>query len=173
MLNFVKGILATLAVLFALVAVLLGLASVGADVKPSSVERWVATAELNTAVARHAKGLQNPISLTDDNLLVGMRLYHQHCASCHGISDGQPAGFAQGFYIKAPQFATNGVENDPENVIFWEAAHGIRFTAMPAFKNTMPDEDLWKITMFLKRMDKLPSAVDAAWKKLPSATPAI
>ena len=171
--NFVKGILATLAVLFALVAVLLGLTSVGADVKPSSVERWVAATELNTAVARHAKGLQNPVSLTDENLLVGMRLYDQHCASCHGTSDGQPAGFAQGFYIKAPQFATNGVENDPENAIFWEAAHGIRFTAMPAFKNTMPDEDLWKITMFLKRMDKLPSAVDAAWKKLPSATPAI
>lgn len=173
--NFAKGVLATVVAVFAVasVAILLGIIPVGADARPSALEQWATNAALNTAVTRRAKGLQNPAPVTDDNLLVGLRLYHEHCASCHGTSDGQPSSFAQGFYIKSPQFATHGVENDPENVIYWKAEHGIRFTPMPAFKNTMPAEDLWKITMFLKRMDKLPSAVDAEWKTLPSAAPAI
>jgi hypothetical protein len=46
--------------------------------------------------------------------------------------------------------------------------HGIRFTAMPSFAPTLQDEQIWKIAMFLKRMDKLPPPVDAEWKKVPS-----
>jgi hypothetical protein len=34
---------------------------------------------------------------------------------------------------------------------------------------TLKDEDIWKIAMFLKQMDKLPPAVDAQWKEVPSA----
>ena len=48
-----------------------------------------------------------------------------------------------------------------------------RDTAMPSFAPTLQDEQIWKIAMFLKQMDKLPPAVDAEWKKIPSvaATP--
>jgi thiosulfate dehydrogenase len=44
---------------------------------------------------------------------------------------------------------------------------------MPSFSATLKDEDIWKIAMFLKQMDKLPPAVDAQWKEVPSgaATP--
>jgi mono/diheme cytochrome c family protein len=155
------------------IGISLGILPAGADVTPSALEQWAAYRGLNAAGARQAKALRNPLSATEDNLLVGGRLYDLHCAVCHGTSDGQPSRFEQGFYIKAPQFATHGVEKDPENITYWKAEHGIRFTAMPAFKNTMPSDDLWKITMFLKRMDRLPPAVDALWKKLPSVSPAI
>ena len=43
-----------------------------------------------------------------------------------------------------------------------------RDTAMPSFAPTLQDEQIWKIAMFLKQMDKLPPAVDAEWKKIPS-----
>ena len=33
---------------------------------------------------------------------------------------------------------------------------------------TLQDEQIWKIAMFLKRMDMLPPTVDAEWKKVPS-----
>jgi hypothetical protein len=39
---------------------------------------------------------------------------------------------------------------------------------MPSFTLTLKDEEIWKIAMFLKQMDKLPAAVDAEWKKVPS-----
>jgi thiosulfate dehydrogenase len=91
----------------------------------------------------------------------------------HGASDAKPSNPAQGFYIEAPQFAKDGVEEDPEAASFWKVKHGIRFTAMPSFTTTLQDEEIWKIAMFLKQMDKLPPTVDAEWQKVPSvaATP--
>ena len=102
-----------------------------------------------------------------------MHLYAANCAICHGASDAKPSNLAQGFYIEAPQLAKDGVEDDPEGVSFWKVTHGIRFTAMPSFAATLRDEEIWKIAMFLKQMDKLPPTVDAEWKKVPSvaATP--
>jgi hypothetical protein len=90
-----------------------------------------------------------------------------------GASDAKPSKLAQGFYIEAPLLAKDGVEDDPESASFWTVKHGIRFTAMPSFTTTLKEEDIWKIAMFLKRMDKLPPAVDDEWKKVPSvaATP--
>jgi hypothetical protein len=36
---------------------------------------------------------------------------------------------------------------------------------MPSFAATLQDEQIWKIAMFLKRMDMLPPTVDAERKK--------
>ncbi len=168
--GFVNGIVFTVALLAAagLVAIFEGVLPAGADNKPSKIEAWVARTSLHAAVTRDTKNLTNPLQPTDDNLASGLKLYGQNCAVCHGASDGKPSDIAQGLNIKAPQLATDGVEDDPEAVIFWKLVHGIRFSAMPSFKKTLADDDLWRITMFLKRMDKLPSAVDAQWKKLPS-----
>jgi len=80
----------------------------------------------------------------------------------------RPSKPAQGFYIEAPQFAKDGVEDDPEAASFWIVKHGVRFTAMPSFTLALKDEEIWKIAVFLKQMDKLPAAVDAEWKKVPS-----
>ena len=104
--------------------------------------------------------------------ITGVRLYAENCAICHGASDAKPSNPAQGFYIEAPQLAKDGVEDDPEAVSFWKVKHGIRFTAMPSFAATLHDEDIWKIAMFLRQMDNLPPAVDAEWKKVPSAATA-
>lgn len=152
-----------------LAGIYFGLMPTGADTNPSAAERWAANLGLTNAIARQSKGLENPLPETSDDVLVGMRLYARHCAVCHGTADGQPSRFAQGLYIKSPQFATAGVETDSEGAIYWIVEHGVRFTAMPGFKNTMPTQDVWKITMFLKRMDQLPPTVSAAWKHLPSA----
>jgi hypothetical protein len=35
---------------------------------------------------------------------------------------------------------------------------------MPAWDKTLTNDDMWKITMFLSHMDKLPPAVQEYWK---------
>jgi len=102
-----------------------------------------------------------------------VHLYADNCAICHGASDAKPSKLAQGFYIEAPQLAKDGVEDDPESTSFWTVKHGIRFTAMPSFSATLKDEEFGRSRLFLKQMDKLPPAVDAQWKEVPSgaATP--
>ncbi|HEY1478370.1 MAG TPA: cytochrome c [Chthoniobacterales bacterium] len=172
---FLGGIIFTLIVLAGVgyFAVIAGMVPANADSKPSALETWAAHTALRAAIERDTKGLSNPIQPSDENLITGVRLYAANCAICHGASDAKPSNLAQGFYIEAPQLAKDGVEDDPEAVSFWKLKHGIRFTAMPSFTTTLQDEEMWKIAMFLRQMDKLPPAVDAEWKRVPSvaATP--
>jgi mono/diheme cytochrome c family protein len=156
--GFLGGILFALVVLLLVgyFAVQAGLVPANADSKPSALERRVAKTALGAALERDTKGLTNPIQPSDENLITGVHLYAENCAICHGASDGKPSNLAQGFYIDAPQLAKDGVEDDPEAHSFWKVKHGIRFTAMPSFAATVQDEEIWKIAMFLKRMDKLP-----------------
>jgi thiosulfate dehydrogenase len=172
--SFIMGIVLTVAVLAGagFVAVNNGLLPANADGEPSPLEKWASQTALQAAIERDTKGLTNPLQPTDDNLISGVHLYAANCAICHGASDAKPSKPAQGFYIEAPQLAKEGMEEDPEPTSFWVVKHGIRFTAMPSFSTTLQNEDIWKIAMFLKRMDKLPPAVDAEWKKVPSVAAA-
>ena len=168
--SFLGGIVFTLVVLAGVgyFAVKAGIVPANADSKPAALESWVAKTALNAALERDIKGLTNPIQPSDENLITGVHLYVENCAVCHGATDARPSNPAQGFYIEAPQLAKDGVEEDPEAASLWVVKHGIRFTAMPSFATTLQDEEIWKIAMFLKQMDKLPPTVDAEWKKVPS-----
>ena len=70
---------------------------------------------------------------------------------------------AKGLSPAPPQLARDGVEDDPEGVIYWKIAHGIRFTGMPAFGKSLAQPDIWKVTLFLKQMNALPPAPRQAW----------
>lgn len=167
---FFNGLVFTVALLIggAVAAVFGGVLPAGADNAPPPPEEWAAKTSLHATIARETQGLVNPVAIGDDALLAGVKSYGANCAVCHGAADGKASTLAKGFYIKSPQLATDGVEDDSEATTFWKLKHGIRFTAMPAFGANLSDDELWKIALFLKHMDKLPPAVDTAWKALPS-----
>lgn len=168
---FLNGIVFTVVLLIAagIAGVVLGVMPAGADNKPGFMEKMAANTSLHAAISRDTASLKNPLQPSDAGLLAAVKLYGANCAFCHGTSDAKASIPSQGLYIEAPQLAKDGVEDDPETVTYWKLKHGIRFTAMPAFGATLTDGDLWRLSMFLKRMDKLPPAVDTAWKALPSA----
>ena len=168
--GFFNGIVFTLAIAAGagVAAVYTGALPAGADNKPPAIEEAAAKISLNAAIARASVGVTNPVALTDANLIAGIKTYGANCAVCHGASDAKPSTLAKGFYIKSPQLAKDGVEDDPGAVTFWKLEHGIRFTAMPAFGTSISKEDLWKVALFLGHMDKLPPAAETAWKAIPS-----
>ena len=171
--GFFNGVVFTLALLLgaAFAAVQLGAIPSSADAKPPAVEEWAAKRSLHASLDRERAGVANPLPVTDENLTAGVQLYAANCAVCHGASDAKSSTLAKGFYIESPQLAKDGVEDDPEAVTFLKIKHGIRFTAMPAFGANLSETKIWQIASFVKRMDKLPAAVEAQWKKVSSAAP--
>lgn len=148
----------------AYVGVEAGLVPANADARPPKIERWAAHASLAASLRREAPTTANPVSLSDANLIAGVKLYAQNCAVCHGGADGTASNIARGLYQHAPQFAKDGVEDDPEGVTYWKVTHGIRFTGMPSFAATLDDQQRWQLALFLKHMDSLPAAPDRMWK---------
>ncbi len=168
--GFFNGIVFTLASIAGAgaIAIFTGALPPGADNKPPAIEEAAANASLHATIARESHGMTNPVANTDENLIAGIKTYGANCAVCHGASDAKASTLAKGFYIESPMLAKDGVEEDPDGSVFWKLKHGIRFSAMPAFGANLSDDELWKVALFLKHMDKLPPAADAEWKKLPS-----
>jgi thiosulfate dehydrogenase len=150
-----------------------GLIPANADGKPSSLELWMAGTSLDATLQRDAPKEQDPVALTDQNLIQGVHLFAKYCVVCHGDAKGKASAspIAKGEYPKPPQLATDGVEDDPEGYSFWKIKHGIRLTGMPSWKNKLNDKQIWTLALFLKHMNKLPPDALQAWQKVKAWPP--
>ena len=145
-----------------------GLIPANADSKPSALEMWAADTSLDATLDREAPKAPNPVAMTDANLIDGINLFAKHCSICHGTAQGDASAspVAKGLNPSPPQLAAHGVEDDPEGFSFWKIKHGIRWTGMPAWKDTLSDQQIWTLALFLKHMDKLSPAAQEIWKNV-------
>jgi mono/diheme cytochrome c family protein len=164
--NFILGVVITLLVLIlgGLSVAMLGLLPTKADSPPPRIERRIAMTAMDASMERHAPRVTNPVPPTDDNLIEGMKIYTMNCALCHGTLDNKPSPLKNSFYPPAPQVIIHPMD-DPEWHIYYAVRTGIRYTAMPAWSNALTEQEMWKVTAFVSRIEKLPPAVQDYWKK--------
>lgn len=170
--NFVLGIVITILVLLigGLGLALLGFLPTRANSVPPEMESRIAMSALDNSVERHAPRINNPVPPTDENLIEGLKIYTMNCAQCHGGIDRQASPFGKSFYPPAPMFILNPPD-DAEWHVFYVIRNGVRYTGMPAWDKTLSEPDMWKVTAFLTRVEKLPPAVQDYWKKASGANP--
>jgi len=151
--NFVLGIIITLLILAlgGLAFALLGFMPTNADSTPPRLED-------------HAPRLGNPVPATDPNLIDGMKIYTMNCALCHGTLDNKPSPLEKSFYPPPPQLILAPLD-DPEWHIYYAVRTGVRYTGMPSWSKALPEQDIWKVTAFLSRIQKLPPGAQDYWKK--------
>ena len=171
--KFILGVIVTLLILIlgGLGIAMLGLFPTPANVEPGHLERHLAMSAVDASMERHAPRVNNPLTSTDQNLEDGMQLYTMNCALCHGGLDRKPSTLATSFYPPPPNFIADPPD-DPEWHIFYTIRTGVRYTGMPSWDKTLSQQDMWKITMLLSHLDKLPPAVQDYWKTNFNAAPA-
>ena len=171
--GFIAGVLAVL--LGGFLWIRLGFINPRADIPESILERRLAMPSLDAALDRRAPETGNPLQPTDATLVAGMNIYQSNCASCHGDMQRPKGMFADALYPRAPLFVEDAPDM-PENQNFYIIEHGVRLSGMPAWKQILSDQQMWQVTTFLSRMDKLPPEVLAQWRTVAStgetATPA-
>jgi len=119
---------------------------------------------VDASMDRHAPKISNPVPPTDDNLIQGMKIYTINCSLCHGTLDQKPSPLGKSLYPPVPQLILHPPD-DPEWHTFYTVNTGIRYTGMPAWNKVLTTDDIWKVTAFLSRIEKLPPAVQDYWKK--------
>jgi len=164
--NFVLGVIVTIVVLalVGLGAALLGFVPTRANTQPPAWEERLAMGALDASIDRHAARINNPVPSTDDNLIAGMKIYAMACAECHGGLDRKPTEFGKTLYPPAPDLILDPPD-DPEWHLYYVIRYGVRNTGMPSWEKGLGDADIWKVTAFLSRIQKLPPAVQEYWKK--------
>ena len=154
--GFLFGI-ATMIVILALglLFALLGFVSMRADNPPSKMETTLAMRVMDASLARAAPKLTNPVAADETNLVAGARLYREHCTLCHGDPAHPKSPLADSLNPLAPQF-TDDMADMPENQNFYIIEHGIRWTAMPGWKNVLSEQQTWQLVTLLSHMHDLP-----------------
>jgi mono/diheme cytochrome c family protein len=141
-----------------------------ADRAPSSLERWFTGGASDASVERHAPSVKNPVPATEQNIVAGAQLYLNHCAGCHGTPSNPDSQFARSFNPPVPRFFKHAPDM-LENQNFYIIEHGIRWTGMPAWSNTLSDNQIWQIVTFLSSIPNLPPAAQKVLAPNPSASP--
>jgi thiosulfate dehydrogenase len=171
--KFILGVVVTLLILIlgGLGFAMLGFFPTAANVEPPRFERQIAMGAVDASMERHAPHVTNPLAPTDQNLEDGMKLYTMNCAVCHGGLDRKPSPLATSFYPPVPNLVSDPPD-DPEWHIFYTIRTGVRYSGMPSWDKALSEQDMWKITMLLSHMDKLPPAVQDFWKANFNVAPA-
>ena len=164
--NFVLGAVVTVVGMAVVVAGYagLGIMPTNAGATPPMWEARIAAAARDASVSKHAPRVSDPLAPTDANIIEGIKIYSMNCTGCHGALDKKQVEFGQSFYPPAPQLILDPPD-DPEWHIYYVVRNVVRYTAMPAWGKTMSESDMWKVTAFLARVEKLSPAVQEYWRK--------
>src|ERR1700674_2686704 len=170
--NFILGIIVTLLVLGlgGLAVATLGLKPTNADASLSRLERRIATSAMGASIERHAARVNSAIPPTDYKFIDTIKVFTMNCSVCHGTLDNKPSPLEKSFYPPAPQLILDPLD-DPEWHIYYTVRTGVRYTGMPAWSKALSDQDIWKVTAFISRIQKLPPGVQDYWKKSFGAGP--
>ncbi len=157
--GFLFGIILTLLALAAGGYFLLksGRVSFNADQEPSAVETHLAMSAVDASTERNAPEMKNPVAADEASLVAGAKLYMNHCAGCHGLPANPEGQFGRSLNPPVPAFFKEAPDM-PENQNFYIIQHGIRWSGMPAWKNTLNETQTWQLVTFLSNVAKLPPA---------------
>lgn len=132
-------------------------AGLSARAQPGSAEEFVARTVRGMAVARHARGLTNPIAVSEDAVADGRAHFADHCASCHANDGSGTTEIGRNLFPKAPDMRQTRTQNLSDGELFWIVENGIRFTGMPGWGDGTEDGERssWQLVHFIRRLPTL------------------
>ena len=118
---------------------------------------WATHTAMRNWVRKQARDVQAPGSFTADGVRAGAREYEAHCISCHG---GPAVGRAiwTSAMIPTPPYLIDATRRWSREELYVILRDGIKMTAMPAWGELRPDEELWNVVAFLEALSAMSPA---------------
>ena len=129
---------------------------VSSRAKPTALETMMAREVRHMAIPASARGAQNPIAETQENLRDARLHFADHCAICHANDGGGDTPIGRNLYPKPPDLRQEDTQKLADGELFWIIENGVRFTGMPAFGGAHGSEqDSWKLVSFIRHLPRL------------------
>ncbi len=128
-----------------------------AKTEPQAIEIFLARQIRHLAIPIEQRNTPNPVALSPDLLQEGLAHFADHCAGCHANDGSGQTPIGKNVYPKAPDLRLPDTQSMSDGELFWVIHNGIRFTAMPAWGEGDPAQDLdsWKLVHFLRHLPQL------------------
>ena len=99
------------------------------------------------------KSQKNPLQATAETIADGKEAFSHYCVACHGM-DGQNTGvpFAEQMSPPIPLLNSDDVQRYSDGQLKWVIDNGIWPSGMPGSRDTLSDEEIWSIVIFLRHL---------------------
>lgn len=157
----------------AMAVVELGLFDTTASTPHYPVVGWAAHRAFISSVKRRA-GEMGPVSFTPQEVTAGFRQYDHDCVMCHGAPGVPRADFTAGM-TPAPPYVIDAARRWTPAQLYWILAEGVKMTAMPAWRASRTDAQVWDDVAFLEALPyisaKQYTALRVRERVLPATSP--
>jgi mono/diheme cytochrome c family protein len=117
---------------------------------------WASHTAMRNWVKKQAKDVRPPESFTQAHVKAGAREYEQRCIACHGGPAVPRAKWASGM-IPTPPYLIDTSRHWSTAELYVIVHDGIKMTAMPAWGELEPDDNLWNVVAFLEALPGMSS----------------
>ncbi len=121
---------------------------------------WAAHAAFISSVKARSGDIRAPGRFSRAETLAGFRQYDSDCAMCHGGPGVARAAWVQGL-TPTPPYLLDAARRWTPAQLYWIVGQGIKMTAMPAWRLTRTQGQVWNLVAFLEILPYL-SADDYA-----------
>jgi mono/diheme cytochrome c family protein len=130
---------------------------VSARPEPSAIEKRVALFMRGWMTPATYKGMQNPVTATDENFAAAREHFADHCASCHGNDGSGNTEMGRALYPKAPDMRLPRTQDLSDGELFYIIENGVMLTGMPGWSTgTVEGERAsWELVHFIRRLSTL------------------
>ena len=124
---------------------------------PGTLEAWAANHMREWSVPARYKAMRNPVQCSSLPPHPAMAHWADHCATCHANNGSGQTPIGKNVYPKAPDLRLADTQSMSDGEIFWVIHNGIRFTAMAAWGEGDPAQDMgsWKLVHFIRHLSQL------------------
>lgn len=128
-----------------------------AKAEPHMLEKYVARSVRYLAIPLEHRNKANPLPMSPEVLQEGLDHFADHCATCHANDGSGQTPIGKNVYPKASDLRESATQTMSDGELFWVIHNGIRFTAMPAWGEGEPDQDIdsWKLVHFIRHLPEL------------------
>lgn len=112
---------------------------------------WATHLTMIRSTRTRAADVHPPRGFTPDQLYAGFRTYDAECAMCHGAPGVDRAQWVKGL-MPTPPYLLDAARDWDARDLFWIVGNGVRMTAMPAWRATRSDAEVWEVVGFLQAL---------------------
>jgi mono/diheme cytochrome c family protein len=119
---------------------------------PGKVETTIVNTAKHKMFVRN-KSEKNPLQVSVATISDGKEAFSHYCAACHGL-DGQNTGvpFADRMAPPVPLLNGKDVQAYTDGQLKWVIDYGIWPSGMPGSKDTLSDDEIWSIVIYLRHL---------------------
>ncbi|MGD8404373.1 MAG: c-type cytochrome [Anaerolineales bacterium] len=82
----------------------------------------------------------------------GKEIYVANCLTCHGDAGNGLGSYAGTLIVTPADFKQDPFQNMPDEQWFWHVSEGIQGTVMPPWKESLTEDERWKVIRYVKNV---------------------